>query len=176
MVAVYTPGGEFMGRRLDTARLLLLLPELARRVRSPRLPFQVRLTFRTEEGEAAIVITADDVLVDGGANGVLVFELPERALARLRLGGFDPADVLARLPNRPGGGGCAACALPAADAAYLPDRPILRRAGRNYSWVLRFQPRRDRGQQARLLVVARQFPEHDAAQTLGEDVVGLAAD
>jgi hypothetical protein len=101
MLAVYTRGGEFMGRRLDTARLLLLLPELARRVRSPRLPFQGRLTFRTEEGEAALVITVDDMLVDGGANGVLVVELPQRALARLRLGGFDPADVLARLPNRP---------------------------------------------------------------------------
>src|SRR5215216_3379511 len=42
--------------------------------------------------------------------------------------------------------------------------------------ILGFQPRRDRAQQARLLVVARQFPEHDAAQTLGQDVVGLAAD
>src|SRR5215203_344822 len=45
-----------------------------------------------------------------------------------------------------------------------------------FACILRFQPRRDRGQQTRLLVVARQFPEHDAAQTLGEDVVGLAAD
>ena len=102
-VAVYTRGGDFMGRVLDVGRLLWqLLPELAARVRSARLPFQGRLTFRTDEGEAAIVITADDVLVDGGANGEgLLVELPQTALARLCLGGFDPADVLARLPNRP---------------------------------------------------------------------------
>ena len=102
MLAVYTRGGDFMGRVLDVGRLLWQLqPELAARVRSTRLPFQGRLTFRTDEGEAAIVITADDVLVDGGANGGLIVELPQTALARLCLGGFDPADVLARLPNRP---------------------------------------------------------------------------
>jgi hypothetical protein len=37
MLAIYTGSGEFMGWRLDTARLLQLLPQLARRVRSPRL-------------------------------------------------------------------------------------------------------------------------------------------
>jgi hypothetical protein len=102
MLGVYTRGGNFMGRVLDVRRLLrLLLPELAARVRSARLPFQGRLIFRTDEGEAAIVIRDDDVLVDGGANGGLVVELPQTALARLCLGGFDPADVLARLPNQP---------------------------------------------------------------------------
>jgi hypothetical protein len=102
MFTVYTRGGNFMGRVLDVGRLLWqLLPELAARVRSVRLPFHGRLTFRTEEGEAAIVITADNVLVDGGVNGGLVVELPQTALARLCLGGFDPADLLARLPNRP---------------------------------------------------------------------------
>jgi GNAT superfamily N-acetyltransferase len=102
MLAVYTRGGHFMGRVLDVGRLLWqLLPELAARARSVRLPFQGRLTFRTEEGEAAIVITADNVLVDSGVNGGLVVELPQTALARLCLGGFDPADLLARLPNRP---------------------------------------------------------------------------
>jgi hypothetical protein len=102
MLSVYTRGGDFMGRVVDIGRLLQLLrPELAARVRAARLPFQGRLTFRTDEGEAAIVITEDDVLVDGGANGGLVVELPQTALARLCLGGFDPADVLARLPIRP---------------------------------------------------------------------------
>jgi hypothetical protein len=102
MLAVYTRGGNFMGRVLDVGRLLWqLLPELAARMRSARLPFQGRLTFRTDEGEAAIVFTADDVLVDGGANGGLVVELPQTALVRLCLGGFDSADVLARLPIRP---------------------------------------------------------------------------
>ena len=103
MLAIYTRGGNFMGRVLDVSRLLSqLLPQLAARMRSVRLPFQGRLTFRTEEGESSIVITADDVLVDGDANGEgLLVELPQTALARLCLGGFDPGDVLARLPNRP---------------------------------------------------------------------------
>jgi hypothetical protein len=103
LLAAYTRGGDFMGRVLDVGRLLRQLrPELAARVRSARLPFQGRFTLRTEEGEAAIVIAEDDVLVDGGANGGLVVELPQTALARLCLGGFDPADVLSRLPNPPG--------------------------------------------------------------------------
>jgi GNAT superfamily N-acetyltransferase len=102
MLGVYTRGGNFMGRVLDLGRLLRLLqPELAARVRSARLPFQGRLNFRTDEDEAAIVIRDDDVQVDGRASGGLVVELPQTALARLCLGGFDPADVLARLPNRP---------------------------------------------------------------------------
>src|SRR5215208_6694666 len=102
MLGVYTRGGNFMGRVLDLGRLLRLLqPELAARVRSARLPFQGRLTFRTDEDEAAIVIRDDDVQVDGRASGGLVVELPQTALARLCLGGFDPADVLARLPNPP---------------------------------------------------------------------------
>jgi GNAT superfamily N-acetyltransferase len=102
LLAAYTRGGDFMGRVLDIGRLLRQLrPELAARVRSARLPFQGRLNFRTDEGEAAIVITEDDVVIDGGANGGLVVELPQTALARLCLGGFDPADVLARLPSQP---------------------------------------------------------------------------
>jgi GNAT superfamily N-acetyltransferase len=102
MLGVYTRGGNFMGRVLDLGRLLRLLqPELAARVRSARLPFQGRLNFRTDEDEAAIVIRDDDVQVDGRASGGVVVELPQTALARLCLGGFDPADVLARLPNRP---------------------------------------------------------------------------
>lgn len=102
LLSVYTRGGNFMGRVLDVGRLLRQsLPELAARVGSARLPFQGRLIFRTDEGEAAIVIRDDDVLVDGGVNGGSVVELPQTALARLCLGGFDPADVLARLPNRP---------------------------------------------------------------------------
>ena len=191
MLAVYTRGGNFMGRVLDVGRLLSqLLPQLAARVRSARLPFQGRLTFRTEEGEASIVITADDVLVDGDANGEgLLVELPQTALARLCLGGFDPGDVLARLPNRPdreveavlrvlSRSGCRTSTRWTdfeRDLFLLPSR-LPRVAFATFACILRFQPRRDRGQQTRLLVVARQFPEHDAAQTLGEDVVGLAAD
>jgi hypothetical protein len=107
MLAAYTRGGDFMGRVLDVGRLLRQLrPELAARVRSARLPLALRapgrLTLRTDEGQAVIAITGDDVSVDGGANGGLVVELPQTALIRLCLGGFDSADVLARLPNRPG--------------------------------------------------------------------------
>jgi GNAT superfamily N-acetyltransferase len=103
MLAVYTRGGDFMGRVLDVGRLLLQLrPELTVRARSTRLPFQGRLTLRTDEGEATIVLTGDDVLVDDGAKGGMVVELPQTALARLCLGGFDPTDVLARLPDQPG--------------------------------------------------------------------------
>src|SRR5215207_133333 len=103
MLAAYTRGGDFMGRVLDVGCLLRQLrPELAVRARSTRLPFQGRLTLRTDEGEAAIVLTGDDVLVDDGAKGGIVVELPQTALARLCLGGFDPTDVLARLPDRPG--------------------------------------------------------------------------
>jgi hypothetical protein len=103
LLAAYTRGGDFMGRVLDVGRLLRQLrPELVARVRSARSPVQGRLTLRTDEGEAAIVIMGNDVLVDGGANGGLVVELPQTALARLCLGGFDPADVLARLPDQPG--------------------------------------------------------------------------
>src|SRR4051812_8335425 len=102
IVAAYTRGGDFMGRVLDVGRLLRQLrPELAARARSARLPFQGRLTLRTDDGEAAIVITGDDLFVDDGVNDGLVVELPQAALARLCLGGFDPADVLARLPNQP---------------------------------------------------------------------------
>ena len=107
MRAAYTRGGDFMGRVLDVGRLLRQLqPELGARVRTARLPLALRapgrLTFRTDEGEAAIVIAENDVLVDDGANGGLVVELPQTALVRLCLGGFDSADVLARLPNQPG--------------------------------------------------------------------------
>ncbi|MGH2617334.1 MAG: hypothetical protein ACRDJC_19045, partial [Thermomicrobiales bacterium] len=103
MLCMYTRGGDFMGRVLDIGRLLRqLLPELVARVRSVRQPFRGRLTFRTDEGEAAIVIMPDNVLIDEEANGNgLVVELPQTALARLCLGGFDPADVLARLPSKP---------------------------------------------------------------------------
>ena len=108
--------------------LQLLRPELAARVRSARLPFQGRLTFRTDEGEAAIVITADDVLVDGGANGGT-----GRRAAPDGAGAVVPRRVRPRRTcwracrtGRTGGGGCAARALPAADAAHLPDGPILR--------------------------------------------------
>ena len=103
MRAVYTRGGDFMGRVLDAGRLMQqLLPELTLRVQAARQPFQGHLTFATDEGEATIVISPDGVEVAGGRNGdALVVALPQSALARLCIGGFDPEDVLMRLPKPP---------------------------------------------------------------------------
>jgi GNAT superfamily N-acetyltransferase len=103
MRAVYTRGGDFMCRMLDADRLLQqLLPELTLRVQATRQPFQRLLTFATDEGEATIVISPDGVEVAGGRNDdAPVVALPQSALARLCLGGFDPEDVLMRLPRPP---------------------------------------------------------------------------
>ncbi len=103
MHAVYTRGGDFMARVLDPQRLMRqLLPELSARVQSVRRPFQGCLTFATDEGEVTIAISPDGVEVADKTNGDgPIVELPQSALARLCIGGFDPADVLARLPKPP---------------------------------------------------------------------------
>ncbi len=92
-----------MGRVLDAGRMMQqLLPELTARVLAAHLPFQRRLTFVTDEGEVTISIAPDGVEVADGRDGdTLVVELPQSALARLCIGGFDPADVLRRLPQPP---------------------------------------------------------------------------
>jgi hypothetical protein len=101
--AVFTRGGDFMGRVLDTSRLIRqLLPELTGRVCATPPAFQGLLTIATDEGQATIAISPRGVsLTDGYDDGDLVIELPQSALARLCIGGFDPADVLARLPQPP---------------------------------------------------------------------------
>ena len=83
--------------------------------------------FRTDEGEAEIVLTENDVLVDGGADREITVELPQTALARLCLGGFDPTDVLARLPTPPDPEveGVLRVLFPRR-MPHLPDGPILR--------------------------------------------------
>jgi predicted N-acetyltransferase YhbS len=99
----YTRGGNFMGRVLDTGRLLQqLLPELTARVQATSPRFRGQLTFVTDEGEALLFISPDSVSTEGRAAGQqLTVELPQTALARLCLGGYDPADLLARLPSTP---------------------------------------------------------------------------
>jgi hypothetical protein len=103
MRAVYTRGGDFMARVLDPRRLIRqLLPELSARVQTVRQPFQGCLTFATDEGQVTMGISPHGVEVadETRGNGPIV-ELPQSALARLCLGGFDPADVLARLSHPP---------------------------------------------------------------------------
>lgn len=97
--------GQFMGRTLDTGRLLTQLqPALSERLRAARIPFQGRLTIRTDEGEATLSITSDSVAIESKAGGrESVVEMPQTVLARLTLGAFETSDLLARLPSPPHG-------------------------------------------------------------------------
>jgi predicted N-acetyltransferase YhbS len=103
ITAVYTRGGDFMGRVLDVERLLRqLLPELAARTRAAKLSFRGCLRFATDEGAASLSIAPDGVSMELDERGrQLTVELPQTTLARLCLGGFDPGDLLARLPKQP---------------------------------------------------------------------------
>lgn len=101
--AAHSRRGQFMGRVLNVERLVRQVqPELSARVRGACLPFRGRLTFRTDEGEASLWVAPEGVSMEGGSCGrQLVVELPQDILARLILGAFDTADVLARLPDPP---------------------------------------------------------------------------
>ena len=103
LVAAHTRGGDFMGRVLDVERLLSqLLPELSARVRATRTQVLGRLTLRTEDGEASLLVTPDVVSLDPDpGDGGLTVEVPQATLARLCLGGLDTGDLLARLPSQP---------------------------------------------------------------------------
>lgn len=99
--SVYTRGGDFMGRVLDLDRLIdQMLPEFSARVAAARLSFRGWLTFETELGQASLFIGPDGVSLDGSsAASKLTVALPQATLARLCLGGYDPQDVIARLPD-----------------------------------------------------------------------------
>jgi hypothetical protein len=101
--SAFTQSGDFMGRVIDTGRLISqLLPEVSARVRASGLRVSGHLTFVTEEGEASILIRPDGATIDnvqGKKQWKVV--LPQVMLARLCLGGFDTADVLVRLPMMP---------------------------------------------------------------------------
>lgn len=103
VLAIYTRGGDFMGRVLDVDRLLQqLLPEFSARVQATAQPFNGQLTLRTELGESSLFFTPAGVVAEGPATGAhLTVELPQVMLARLCLGGFDNIDVLTRLPQQP---------------------------------------------------------------------------
>ena len=126
MIGVYTRGGDFMGRGARCWPPAAAAATLAARVRAARLPFQGRLTFRTDESEGEIVLTENDVLVDVGRTARSPSSCPRRrwrgCARRVRSYGRAGAPTD---PARPGSGRCAACALSAADAAHLPDGPIL---------------------------------------------------
>jgi predicted N-acetyltransferase YhbS len=100
---VHSRCGEFMGRVLNVDRLLAQMqPEFSERVRACRVPFRGELVLKTDEGEGSLFVTADGVSLDGDAGGArLSVELPQHALARLCLGGFETGDLLRRLPSPP---------------------------------------------------------------------------
>jgi hypothetical protein len=102
-VGLHTRAGNFMGRVLDTDRLLhQMRPELSARIRDCRLGFEGKLVLATEVGESVLPIGPKGIVTDGGSVGPrAVVELPQEALARLCLGSFEPEDVLARLPVSP---------------------------------------------------------------------------
>ncbi len=86
-------------RTLSTLRLLAqIAPELSRRVASLRAPWQGTVAIHTDEGSAALRITADGVSVSAVDDGAVDLPIPlaQQTLVRLILGAFPPSDLLAR--------------------------------------------------------------------------------
>jgi hypothetical protein len=102
-VTRHTQAGEFMARLLDIGRLFeQLQPELSARIAAARTGFTGSLTFRTDEGVFDLGIAEDGVsLLPAPGGERLVVDLPQHELARLAFGGFEPREVLARLPAPP---------------------------------------------------------------------------
>jgi hypothetical protein len=102
-IGQHTRDGDFMGRVLDTGRLMQQLrPELAARVVAYRLGFEGELVFLTDTGETTVSIRSDEVRIGAGHGGErLVVELPQETLVRLCLGAFEPQDLVTRLAGVP---------------------------------------------------------------------------
>ena len=102
-VGRYTRRGEFMARVLDVDRLVRQLrPELSARMRASRAAFRGELIVATDEGAAVLSVSADGVVVaTGNDRADARVDLPHGTLARLCLGAYDAADLLARLPRPP---------------------------------------------------------------------------
>jgi hypothetical protein len=102
-VGRHTRRGDFMARVLDVDRLMRQLrPELSARIRASRVAFRGELTLTTDEGTAALSVSADGVAVaSGGDRADARADLPHGTLARLCLGAYEAADLLARLPRKP---------------------------------------------------------------------------
>jgi len=101
----YSACGGSMARVLSMTRLLeALLPELRANVRAAHSAFTGSLVLHTEQEAAALQITPEDVTlraVEQAGKDALRISLPQFELARLALGAFPPADLLARLPEPP---------------------------------------------------------------------------
>lgn len=109
----YSADGECMVRTLDPARLLLsLAPELERRLRATLPRVQGAVTLVTEVGSVTLRAESGRLSVDAGSGGasragasarheLTLLPLPQATLARLALGAFCAADLLARLDQPP---------------------------------------------------------------------------
>lgn len=111
-VQQYVRCGQSMARVLNVARLLRALkPELERRLAAAADPFQGRLRIITDIGEGTLRILNGSVSIElasfsggiddrslSGRDPVLRLEVPQYDLARLAIGAYPPADILARQP------------------------------------------------------------------------------
>jgi len=101
----YSACGGSMARVLSVPRLLeALRPELQARLRDARSDFTGSLRLDTDMGAADLHIDARRISISEGPSpnrNRLAVSLPQTELARLALGAFPPADLLARLPEPP---------------------------------------------------------------------------
>ncbi|CAA9571042.1 MAG: hypothetical protein AVDCRST_MAG87-2418 [uncultured Thermomicrobiales bacterium] len=98
---------QFMGRSTGVHDLMtVMLPELERRWRAARTGWTGTVELRTGEDAVSMVLGDEDVAIapPGGADGSghhLVIESSPGNVARLVLGSFDPAELLARSGTSP---------------------------------------------------------------------------
>lgn len=91
---------QFMGRSIGTAALMSAIePELQARWARSAFAWTGTLVLRTDEDEAAIVLTAQVLTVTSGSENAdaIVVELTPGDVARLTLGSFPPIDFLDRI-------------------------------------------------------------------------------
>lgn len=102
----YSADGECMVRTLHPGRLLAsLAPELERRLQATLPGFRATVILVTEVGSVALRASPAGLHIEAGnanppAEAHLV-RLPQTVLARVALGAFCPADLLARLETPP---------------------------------------------------------------------------
>jgi hypothetical protein len=111
----YSAASGFMVRVLHAGRLLAALaPELERRLRAAAPAARGALRLETDVGHVTLHLTSAGLAVEESARGMsgpprrargarMVVRLPQTTLARLALGAYSPADLLARLERPPEG-------------------------------------------------------------------------
>ncbi len=125
----YSADGEFMVRTLHPGRLFrALAPELERRLRASLPAFRGALLLETELGSVTLRMPTGHLTVDDGqaapSPGLrtpgqeMAVHMPQTTLARLALGAFCAADLLARLERPPAG-----AARTLIEAMFPPRRP-----------------------------------------------------